>query len=66
MIVMNEEDQVRKALQHADTGVTACNLRGDWKGVVVEIANGKCADNTQFEGTMIYFPGVTLKELQVP
>lgn len=61
---MNELDQVRTALQHADTVVHACTLKGDWQGVAVEISNEDCLNNEAFEGTLLYFPGVTLKELQ--
>lgn len=66
MIRMNERDQVLTALRFSDTSVRAKDLQGDWRGVVVETSHGNSLANEQFEGTLIYFPGVTLKELQVP
>ena len=64
MIRMNESEQVRMVLQHADTIVNACTLKSSWQGVAVEIANDNCLNNEAFEGTLLYFPGVTLKELK--
>lgn len=65
MVRINEEHQVTAALQHADTSVNARDLVGDWEGIVVEVANGVGCTNELFDGTLVYFPGVTLKELKV-
>jgi hypothetical protein len=48
-----------EVLRQADTKVQARDLLSVYEGIVVEITDG-----IAFEGTLVYFPGVQLKELK--
>ena len=54
-----ETSLVIEALRVADTAVHADELKSNYQGVVVEVTNG-----IEFEGTLIYFPGVQLKQIK--
>ena len=54
-----ETSKISEVLQTADTKVGAQELHAAFHGVVVEVTNG-----IEFEGTLLYFPGVTLQQLK--
>lgn len=61
MIQINELSNVYSVSRYADTIIKATELRSTYRGVVVQVED---AVEGKFEGTLIYFPGVTLKELK--
>lgn len=61
---INETQSVSAALYTSDTLIESCALISHYQGVVVEVANERDSTNALFEGTLVYFPGVTLKELK--
>ena len=56
---VSEKLPIHEILGVADTKILARSLDSDYQGIVVEVTNG-----IEFEGTLIYFPGVQLKKLQ--
>ena len=54
-----ETSKISEVLQTADTKVGAQELHAAFHGVVVEVTDG-----IEFQGTLVYVPGVTLKQLQ--
>lgn len=58
---INEIHSVSAVLYHSDVCITANELQSTFKGVVVEVLN---ETGKSFEGTLVYFPGVTLTELK--
>lgn len=58
---INEIHSVSAVLYHSDVCIAANELHSTFKGVVVEVLN---ETGKSFEGTLVYFPGVTLQELK--
>ncbi len=54
-----ETSKITEVFTVADTIVHADELESDYQGIVVEVTNG-----IEFEGTLIYFPGVQLKQIK--
>lgn len=55
---ITETSKITEMYAVADVTIEAAVLRSEYRGVVVEVTNG-----ISFEGTLVYFPGVTLTQL---
>jgi hypothetical protein len=53
-----ETSKITEMYAVADVTIEAAALRSRYRGVVVEVTNG-----VSFEGTLVYFPGVSLTQL---
>lgn len=56
---ISHNDTISNFLQDTDTKVKATDLEMSYEGVVSEVTV-----NGEFDGTLIYFPGVRLKKLK--
>ena len=54
-----ETSKISEISRVADTKVNVLELRAAYQGIVVEVTDG-----IEFQGTLVYVPGVTLKQLQ--
>lgn len=63
MVRINEEHPIRSVLEQSDKKV---EISG-YQGIVVETTLGDPSfpERSTFEGTLMYFPGVTVKQLGV-
>lgn len=62
---VNESEALRMVLEKADAIIKTEDFEPGYRGIVVESVSGKefFADRNDFEGTVIYFPGVKLSQL---
>ena len=59
MMQIYEGEHIRSVLEYAATKIKSDSIAEGWHGVAVETTGNDC----KFEGTLLYFPGVKLKEL---
>jgi hypothetical protein len=69
MLRLHEDQNIRSIIEQSDVRVHASQLAGnDWSAVAAEVSatvvsSSGDAIGRAFEGTILYFPGVTLKML---
>jgi hypothetical protein len=72
MLRLHEDHSIRALLEESDTRLCVGDLNSDhWEAIAAEVsativsggAAGYPRVSDQFEGTLLYFPGVTLKML---
>ena len=61
---ITEASRIRDVLSEADTMISSADIKGVWAGVAIETASEIPGADGLFEGTLVYFPGVTLEELK--
>jgi hypothetical protein len=67
MVKINEASAIRRVLEQSNDSIMSESLSPGYAGIVVETVSGDPSfpDRNQHEGTLVYFPGATARQLSV-